>query len=389
MIYFDNAATTWPKPPAVMEAIQKYLQEIGANPGRSGHKMAEKANKIVEETRELLGKLFNLDNPERVIFTLNATDALNIAIKGLLKPGDHVITSSMEHNSVTRPLHVLSRRGVKVTKVPCAADGSIKLNDVENAVQEDTKAIVILHASNVAGTLMPIKNIGKLAGQKKITFVVDAAQTAGVFDIDIKEMNIDLLALPGHKGLMGPPGTGVLLLNDNVELETLREGGTGSYSDVPGQPDVLPEKYESGTLNTAGIAGLNAGLKWLMDTGLEQIREHEAGLVDRFLQGAGEIKGLTIYGPQDPKKQAPVVSFALEGKNSVDVGGALDKQYNIAVRAGLHCAPDAHKTLGTFEKKLVRFSFSYFNSPQEVDNALIALDKISKSEIPKAEGCGC
>jgi len=389
VIYFDNAATSWPKPLGVLESMQKYLRENGANPGRSGHKMSMAANEIVEETRELLSTMFKLNKPDRVIFTLNATDALNMAIKGLIKPGNHVVTSSMEHNSVTRPLHVLSQQGVNVTKVSCGMDGSFDLKQLESALQEDTKAIVILHASNVAGTLMPISEIGKIAKQRGITLIVDAAQTAGVFNIDMELMHIDLLAVPGHKGLMGPPGTGVLLLGSNVKLDTLREGGTGSYSDTPGQPEVLPEKYESGTLNTVGIAGLNAGIKWLLNTGLAEIKRHEMELATRFLQGAGQIKGLTIYGPRDAGKQAAVVSFALKGKDSVDVGGALDKQYSIAARAGLHCAPDAHRTLGTFDKKLVRFSWSYFNTAEEVDSALNALDEISKSDLPKSEGCGC
>lgn len=389
MIYFDNAATSWPKPAGVSKAMLKYLEDIGANPGRSGHKMSVRAHKIVDETRELLSNLFNLNNPQRVIFTLNATDSLNMAIKGLLKPGDHVVTSSMEHNSVSRPLYVLSKKGVSVTKVECQPDGSIDLEKLQGALQGNTKAIVILHASNVAGTLMPITEIGKMAKGKGIKFIVDAAQTAGVFPINMEKMNINLLAVPGHKGLMGPPGTGALMVGNNVNIDTLREGGTGSYSEVPGQPEELPEKYESGTLNTVGIAGLNAGLKWLLDTGLETIRKHEKGLVARFIEGAQKIKGLKIYGPGDADKQAAVVSFSLEGKNSVDVGGALDKQYNIACRAGLHCSPDAHKTLGTLEKKLVRFSFSYFNTPDEVDSAIQALEEISRSEIPKAEGCGC
>ncbi|MTI82794.1 MAG: aminotransferase class V-fold PLP-dependent enzyme [Firmicutes bacterium] len=389
MIYFDNAATSWPKPLGVLESMQKYLRENGANPGRSGHKMSVAANEIVEETRELLSTMFKLNKPDRVIFALNATDALNMAIKGLIKPGNHVVTSSMEHNSVTRPLHVLSQQGVNVTKVSCGMDGSIDLKQLESALQEDTKAIVILHASNVVGTLMPLHEIGKIAKQRGITLIVDAAQTAGVFNIDMELMHIDLLAVPGHKGLMGPPGTGVLLLGSNVKLDTLREGGTGSYSDTPGQPEVLPEKYESGTLNTVGIAGLNAGIKWLLKTGLAEIKRHELELAARFLQGARQIKGLTIYGPRDAGKQAAVVSFALKGKDSVDVGGALDKQYNIAARAGLHCAPDAHRTLGTFDRKLVRFSWSYFNTAEEVDSALNALDEISKSDLPKSEGCGC
>lgn len=389
MIYFDNAATTWPKPPAVLEAMHKYMQQVGANPGRSGHKMAIQANRIVTEAREYLNSMFNASGPQGVIFTLNCTDALNMAIKGLLKEGDHVVTSSMEHNSVARPLHGLMGRGVDVTKVPCSQDGSIRVADVRAALRENTKAIIMLHASNVTGTIMPIQEIGALAREKKIIFIVDAAQTAGVLDIDMKRMQIDILALPGHKGLLGPPGTGVLILGEGVDLEPLREGGTGSHSLNAGQPDVLPEKLESGTLNTVGIAGLLAGVKWLLATGLERVRKHEENLLQRFLSGAQKVKGLKIYGPNEVSRQVPVVSFALEGKKSVDVGGTLDKYFNIACRAGLHCAPDAHRTLGTLEQQLVRFSFSFFNTLEEVDRAVEALQEISTRELQPASGCGC
>ena len=395
MIYFDSAATTWPKPPEVWEAMEHCLKFAGANPGRSGHQMAIKAGRLVDEARELLATLFNITNPDRIIFTLNTTEALNLGIKGLLKPGDHVITSSMEHNSVTRPLHVLLSKGIEVSKVSCAGDGSIKVEDIEKAIRPNTKTIVITHASNVTGTLMPIAEIGRLAKKKGLYFIVDAAQTAGVFNINVPFMKIHLLAFPGHKGLYGPTGTGGLYIAEGLELTPLKEGGTGSMSEAPGQPDLMPERYESGTLNSVGIAGLAAGLKFLRSEGTENIRQHEMELTHRFMKGAEKINGLTLYGPQELHQRAPVVSFSLAGKKTGLVGTALDKQYNIACRAGLHCAPDAHRTLGTFEQKLVRFSFSYFNKEEEVDYALRSLaeiaaippEKFNKSE--EDGSCGC
>lgn len=394
MIYFDSAATTWPKPPEVWEAMEHCLKFAGANPGRSGHQMAIKAGRLVDEARELLATLFNITNPDRIIFTLNATEALNLGIKGLLKPGDHVITSSMEHNSVTRPLYVLQSKGIEVSKVSCAGDGNIKVEDIEKAVRPNTTAIVITHASNVTGTLMPIAEIGRLAKKKGLYFIVDAAQTAGVFNINVPFMKIHLLAFPGHKGLYGPTGTGGLYIAEGLELTPLKEGGTGSMSDVPGQPALMPERYESGTLNSVGIAGLAAGLKFLRSEGTEKIRQHEMELTQRFLKGAGRIKGLTLYGPVELYERAPVVSFSLAGKTTGMVGTVLDKQYNIACRAGLHCAPDAHRTLGTFDQKLVRFSFSYFNNKEEVDYALRCLSEIAAippEKFNKSEdsSCGC
>lgn len=394
MIYFDSAATTWPKPAEVWEAMEKCIKNAGANPGRSGHQMAIKAGRLVDETRELLATLFNISNPDRIVFTLNATEALNLAIKGLLKPGDHVITSSMEHNSVTRPLYVLQSNGIEVTKVSCAGDGSIKVGDVEKAIRPNTVAIIITHASNVTGTLMPVAEIGQLAKRKGLRFIVDAAQTAGVFNIDVSFMGIHLLAFPGHKGLYGPTGTGGLYIAEGLELTPLKEGGTGSMSEVPGQPDITPERYESGTLNSVGLAGLAAGLKFIRNEGSERIRQHEMELTRRFLKGAESIKGLTVYGPKELYERAPVVSFRLEGKETGTVGSVLDKEYNIACRAGLHCAPDAHRTLGTFDQKLVRFSFSYFNNKEEVDYAIRSLAEIAamppeKFNKSKDGSCGC
>ncbi|MCL6638181.1 MAG: aminotransferase class V-fold PLP-dependent enzyme [Firmicutes bacterium] len=394
MIYFDNAATTWPKPDEVWQAMEHCIKYVGANPGRSGHQMSVAAGRLVTEARELLAALFNIKNPERIVFTLNATEALNLAIRGLLKPGDHVITSSMEHNSVTRPLHLLSLEGVQVTKVPCGSDGSVFLPDLEAAIGPSTVAIVITHASNVSGTIMPVDEIGRLARKRGLKFIVDAAQTAGIFDIDVQWMKIDLLAFPGHKGLLGPTGTGGLYIAEDVDLVPLKTGGTGSMSGIPGQPEVMPDKFESGTLNTVGIAGLAAGVKFLRREGMKTIREHELKLTKKFLDGAGKIDGLTVYGPKSGAARAPVVSFSLRDKDTGKVGSILDQHYKIACRAGLHCAPDAHRTLGTLEKKLVRFSFSYFNNETEIDYALKALEEIAAmppKDFAKEEdkSCGC
>jgi len=394
LIYFDSAATSWPKPVEVWEAMERCIKFVGANPGRSGHRMAVEAGRLVDEARELLASLFNIGNPDRIVFTLNATEALNLTLKGLLEPDDHVITSSMEHNSVTRPLYVLQGRGVEVTKVPGAGDGSIRVQDVEAAIKPNTRAIVITHASNVTGTLMPVAEIGQLAKKRGLRFVVDAAQTAGVFEIDVAFMGIHLLAFPGHKGLYGPTGTGGLYIAEGLDLTPLKEGGTGSKSELPGQPDLMPERYESGTLNSVGIAGLAAGLKFIRREGRERIRRHEMELTGRFLEGVKGVKGIRVYGPVELYARAPVVSFSLDGKGSGQVGTMLDQQYQIACRAGLHCAPDAHRTLGTLGQKLVRFSFSYFNNEREVDYAIRALAEIAAmppEKFKKAENksCGC
>ncbi|MFZ5648240.1 MAG: aminotransferase class V-fold PLP-dependent enzyme, partial [Bacillota bacterium] len=311
---------------------------------------------------------------------------------GLLKRGDHVITSSMEHNSVVRPLNMLEKTGLQVTRVQCREDGSIDPDDIRRAVHPGTKLIAITHASNVTGTVMPIEEIGRIAGETGKTFLVDAAQSAGVIDIDVRKMNIDLLAFPGHKSLLGPTGTGGLYIRDGIVLETLIEGGTGSQSELAGMPETLPERYEAGTLNTAGIAGLGAGIDFILGKGIETIRKHELGLTKRFIEGALKIPGVKIYGPTGTENRAPVVSFLVEGRKSAEIGGVLDKNYDVACRAGLHCAPDAHRTLGTFDQKLVRFSFSFFNTENEVDSVLGFLDEIVRKNIklPEGEGgCGC
>lgn len=394
MIYFDNAATTWPKPPGVVEAIGRCINDMGANPGRAGHKMSVTAGEMVDGVRKKLAGLFNIDpgHYERIIFTLNATGALNLAIKGLLKKDDHVITSSMEHNSVARPLNTLEKNGVRVTRVKCGPDGGMDPDDVRRAIRPGTKLIAVTHASNVTGAVMPVEEIGKAAKESGITFLVDAAQSAGVIDIDVKKMNIDLLAFPGHKSLLGPTGTGGLYIGEGIVLDTLSEGGTGSQSELQGMPETLPERYEAGTLNAAGIAGLGAGVDFIISTEMEAIRRHELGLTRRFIEGALKIPGLKLYGPADTENRAPVVSFLVEGRKSAEIGGVLDNNYDVACRAGLHCAPDAHRTLGTFEQKLVRFSFSFFNTEKEIDDVLGFLDEIVRKNIKLPEGqggCGC
>lgn len=394
MIYFDNAATTWPKPPGVPKAIVECIEKIGANPGRAGHKMSVEAGKMVDRTRQKLAGLFNVDPDkyDRIIFTVNATEALNLALKGLVKSGDHVITSSMEHNSVSRPLNSLERAGVEVTKVKSGGDGSIDPRDVGRVIRRNTKLIAITHASNVTGTVMPIEEIGAVAGSAGVTLLVDAAQSAGVINIDVKRMNIHLLAFPGHKGLLGPTGTGGLYVGEGIVLDPLKEGGTGSQSELPGMPETLPERYEAGTLNTAGIAGLGAGIDFILSESMEKIRERELALTRRFIEGSSKVPGLKIYGPVNAKDRAPVVSFSLGERKSAEIGGILDQNYGVACRAGLHCSPDAHRSLGTFDQKLVRFSFSYFNTEGEIDHALGCLEEIVRKNITFPEGkggCGC
>lgn len=376
MIYLDNAATSFPKPEEVYKAVDKCLREYSANPGRSGHKLALKAGRAIYETRELICRLFNIDNPMQIIFTSNATDSLNLAIKGVLKRGDHVITSSMEHNSLIRPIKTLEKIGVENTIIDCSKQGFINVDDIKKAIKKNTRLIAITHASNVTGTIMPIGQIGKLAKDNGILLLVDAAQTAGVYDIDVKSMNIDLLAFPGHKGLMGPQGTGALYIREGVELIQMKEGGTGSKSESLLQPQITPDRYESGTPNTPGIVGMGTGIKFILETGINKIREHEEKLTDFMLSELKKINQVKVYGAKDSKKQASVISLNIGDLDSSEVSYILDQAFDIAVRSGLHCAPLAHKTLGTFEQGTVRFSIGYFNKRKDVEDALTAIKKI-------------
>jgi cysteine desulfurase/selenocysteine lyase len=384
MIYLDNAATSWPKPEAVYQTMDAFMREKGANPGRSGHDMAVAAEKVMEETRVLLARLLNAADEKDIVFTLNCTDSLNLALKGLLKPGDHVITSSIGHNSLTRPLRKLEHRGVKVTRLlPFSEEGFVSPRDIEQAIGPTTRLIAVTHASNVSGVIQPIAEYGEVARRHDLVLLVDAAQTVGTLPIDVQAANVDLLAFAGHKGLLGPTGTGGLYMSKRVELEPLKEGGTGTASESEEQPSGRPQMYESGTPNTVGIAGLGAGIRYLMSRTLADIQMHKKTLVDRLLDGLAAIASVTVYGPRDRTRRVSVVSFNIEGWSPDEVGAVLDQAFDIKVRTGLHCAPAAHKVLGTYPHGSVRASVGCFNSVAEIDFLLEALAKIARAEPAK------
>lgn len=376
LVYLDNSATSWPKPKEVLESIRKAIEQYGANPGRSGHKLAIEAARIIYETREALAELFGLEDPERVILTKNVTEALNLVLYGFLKPGDHVITSSMEHNSVMRPLRDLEKKGVEVTQIRASEKGEIDPQDVLKSIRKNTKLIVLVHLSNVTGTIMPVEEVLKIGKDHGIPLLLDAAQSAGTIPLNLKELPVDLLAFTGHKGLFGPQGTGGLIINTEgleEKIEPLMRGGTGSKSEEEEQPEFLPDKYESGTPNTPGIAGLGEGVRFILKEGIERIREKKEKLTLKLIEGLKEIKGVKLYGPLDPKKQIGIVSFNLEGKSPSEVSHLLDEKYNILSRPGLHCAPSAHKSIGTFPFGTVRFSVGYFNTEEEIEYAIRAV----------------
>lgn len=376
MIYFDNAATTFPKPPEVIEAVSDCLKNYCANPGRGGHKLSLQSGRVILEARELLAELYNSNSPDRIILTHNATEALNLALKGFLKKGSHVITTSMEHNSVMRPLKALEKLGIETAVVQCSRKGEIDIIDIEKEIRKETVLITVTHASNVVGTIMPISEIGSLAKNYGLEFLVDASQTAGVYEIDVDKMNISMLAFTGHKSLLGPQGTGGLYIREGLDLTPLKEGGTGSKSDSLYQPDIIPDRFESGTHNTPGIAGLCAGINFIKELGIANIRKHEQELAQYFRDGLKGIKQIKVYGTQDIYKQAPVVSINIGEIGSSEVSYILDQTFDIATRSGLHCAPIAHKTLGTLEQGTVRFSFGYFNTREEIEKTIAAIEQI-------------
>jgi cysteine desulfurase family protein len=381
-VYFDNAATSWPKPPQVQSAMVDFLTHVGGSPGRSGHRMSIAASRVIGDARDVLAQLFNVADPSRIAFAKNATEALNMAILGWLQPGDHVITSSVEHNSVMRPLRFLEEQGrIEVTVVPCAPDtGILDPEDVRRAVRPRTRLLAIVHGSNVVGTLQPIGELGAIGHGAGAPLLVDAAQTAGAYPIDVEALGIDMLAFTGHKSLLGPTGTGGLYLREGLDLVPVMRGGTGSRSELEVQPDFMPDKLESGTLNAVGIAGLGAGAEYLLQHGVEQVRRHEQALVGRFLDGAATLPGVTVYGPPGVEQRIGVLSFNIEGVSPSRVGLMLDRGFGIMTRIGLHCAPAAHRTIGTFPSGTVRFGFSCFNTIAEVDYALQALAQIIAEE---------
>ncbi len=372
-MYLDNAATSFPKPETVYQAMDRFLREAGANPGRSGHRLATAAAATVAETRHRVARFFHAPAPERVIFTVNTTEALNLALKGVLRPGDHVVTTSMEHNSVARPLRKLETVGVMVTFVAASPEGQVAVDDMAAAFTPATRLVAMTHASNVTGTLQPVAAVGQLCRDRGALLLVDAAQTAGAFPLDVPALGIDLLAFPGHKGLLGPPGTGGLVVGAGIRLAPLREGGTGSQSESDVQPEEMPDGFEAGTVNTVGIAGLGAGIRYLEETGLARVRDREALFTRQLLQGIADVPGARLYGPSPNVERAAVVSFNLDGWEPQDVAAALDSVFDLQCRAGLHCAPLAHRTIGTYPSGAVRFSPGFFNTEAEIAAAIEAV----------------
>lgn len=380
MIYLDNAATSFPKPEVVYAEMDDFGRHRAGNPGRSGHRLAVAAQAVLDDARRELSALLNAPDPSHVVFALNCTDAINIALKGLLNAGDHVITTSMEHNAVVRPLAALAKHGLTTTYVQCDETGLLDPSDVAAAILSQTRLIVIIHASNVTGTIQPIAQVAELARERDLLFMVDAAQSLGALPLDVQALPVDLVAFPGHKSLLGPTGTGGLFVGERAGLiRSFREGGTGMASELPEQPDKMPFRLEAGTANVFGIAGLAAGVKFVREQGLPAIMAHEQGLNERLWQGLRAVDGVTLHGPADPATRTSVVSFTLAGWEPTQVGAILDANFDIAIRPGLHCAPLAHRTLGTFPSGTIRMSCGFFNTNEHIDAAIAAVAEIAAS----------
>lgn len=376
-IYLDHAATSHPKPEAVALAVQAALQ-AGGNPGRGGHRLALAAGRRVLAAREAVASLLGAPDPARVLFTSSCTDSLNLALKGLLRPGDHVITTDVEHNALRRPLAALEQQGVFVTRVRVGPDGLVDLTALRAAIRPSTRLIAVNHASNVSGTIQPIADIGEIAGQAAIYLLVDAAQTAGTVPLDMQAMGIHMLAAPGHKGLLGPQGTGILCVDPSVPLRPIREGGTGSHSAEAAQPDIFPEGFESGTLNVPGIAGLAAGAAFLQEYGVDRIRRQEMALTGALADGLRAIRGVTVYGPADPSLRAAVVPFGVAGWDPGELEELLDDEFGVLGRAGLHCNPGCHARLGTLAAGgAMRLSPGLFTTAHEIEEAVRAVAAIA------------
>ncbi len=378
MIYLDNAATTWPKPESVYRALDEFARNQAGNPGRSGHRLARAAERVVQDCRGRLGRLLNAESPERVVLTLNATDALNIALKGILREGDHVITSHTEHNSINRPLAAMARAGrISFDRARSESSGLVPPEEVEKLVRPKTRLIAVTHCSNVLGVVNPIEEYARIAQSRGIRILVDASQTAGVVRIDVQRLELDLVALPGHKNLFGPMGTGALYVREGLALSPFREGATGYKSEEEFHSDEMPYRLEAGTPNAHGFAGLGAGLAFVDETGIDRIREHEQALALGFIGRLRENRKIRILSGGVPSAQLGPVSIAVEGGDPTRVGALLDERYGIACRSGLHCAPYAHRFLGTFPQGTIRFSFGWFNTPEHVDAAVSALNEIA------------
>jgi cysteine desulfurase family protein len=377
MVYLDNAATSFPKPESVYQAMDRFARTELANPGRAGHKMALAAERVLDDCRHLLNQLFHGEGPERFIFTLNCTDALNMAFKGVLRDGDHVITTDLEHNSVSRPLRAMELAGkITLTRVHADGSGTIDPDAIRKAINPRTRLIAQTHASNVLGTIQPIADIGRIARERDLLFLVDAAQTVGVVPIDVQAMHIDLLAFPGHKSLLGPTGTGALYVGARAKVGAWREGGTGGDSSSETQPREFPYFLEGGTPNVLGVAGLAAGVKYVQEKGIPQIHAHEMELLQRLWGRLAEIPGYQVFGHRDLTRRVGTLSVRSDALPATELGGILDQAFDIAVRPGLHCAPYIHRSLGTFPDGTVRVSPGPFNTPEDIDHLIQALAEI-------------
>lgn len=378
-IYLDNAATSYPKPPGLGDAVKHFIEDVGENVNRSGYDSMV-AEEIVFETREMLAELFNFPTPENVIFTLNITYGLNFLLKGILQAGDHVIVSSMEHNAVMRPLIQLADQRVELSRVTCDEEGMLDVEDLVQHIKQNTKMVVLTHASNVSGTILPMEQIGSICKEKGLLFVVDTAQTAGVLDIDFQRLKTDALAFTGHKGLLGPQGIGGFLISQKMaeQVTALVSGGTGSLSEYEEVPPYLPDKLEPGTPNLPGIYGLNEALRYLKEVGLDSIREKESQLAACLLEGLATMERVRIVGPKGIQGRMAVVSADFLGYDNAQVAYYIQKHHGIRTRCGLHCAPSAHKTLGTFPQGTVRFSPGHFNTKAEMKKTLSAISEALK-----------
>lgn len=379
MIYLDNAATTMHKPQEVIDAVVSAMSSMG-NAGRGTNEASLNASRVIFDTRDRLCKLFNGENPKQIVFTANSTESLNMTIRGLLNPGDHVITTMLEHNSVLRPLYAMEEQGVKLTIVKSNEKGTLNIDDIEAAITPETKMIVCTNGSNLTGNYVDPKPIGELAHRHGILFVVDASQTAGVFPIDVQDMNIDVLCFTGHKGLLGPQGTGGLYVKEGVVIRPLKVGGSGVQTYSKTHPVQMPTALEAGTLNGHGIAGLHAALEYLEKTGIDVIRAREQDLMWRFYEGVKEIPNVTVYGDFSNKNRCAVVTLNIGDYDSSEVSDELLMEYSISTRPGGHCAPLMHEALGTVEQGAVRFSFSHYNTEEEVDTAIQAVRELAEEE---------
>ena len=378
-IYLDNASTTFPKPEAVPKAVADFIQNQGTNINRGTYAPAYDTEEKVFETREQLCRLFHFPDCKNVIFTPNVTTSLNMVIKGLLRPGDHVLVSSMEHNAIMRPLTQLQSQGVSFDRIPCTAQGELIVDSLESLLKSNTKAVILTHASNVCGTLMPLEKVGDFCRRHRLFFLVDAAQTAGIFPIDMEQMQIDALCFTGHKGLMGPQGIGGFLVTDALaqKLTPLISGGTGSISHLEEIPDFLPDRFEPGTLNLPGIMGLHAALSFISSVGMDNIQKHELALTDQFLQQIKDLPRIRLVGKTNIENRTGVISLQIAGIDCALAACRLEQEFGILTRVGLHCAPNAHKTLGTYPQGTIRFSIGYFNTPQDIQDAVSALKQIA------------